>query len=81
MKVDNFVDEKSTTFVRKFISFLRPLGRRNFYSLAFLVMAIFGGYPVVFFFATVAITFFFLHVLEDIIKLSKIKRGRGSVKD
>ena len=73
MKVDNFIDTNKTSFMRKFISFLRPLGRRNFYSMAFLVMAIFGGYPVVFFFATVAITFFFIHVLEDILKLSKIK--------
>ena len=60
MKVDNFIDTSQTSFMRKFISFLRPLGRRNFYSMAFLVMAIFGGYPVVFFFATVAITFFFI---------------------
>ena len=74
MKVDNFIDTSNTTLMRKFISFLRPLGRRNFYSMAFLVMAVFGGYPVVFFFATVAITFFFLHVLEDIVKLSKIKK-------
>lgn len=74
MKVDNFIDTEKTSFMRKFISFLRPLGRRNFYSMAFLVMAIFGGYPVVFFFATVAITFFFIHVLEDILKLSKIKK-------
>ena len=74
MKVDNFIDTSQTSFMRKFISFLRPLGRRNFYSMAFLVMAIFGGYPVVFFFATVAITFFFIHVLEDILKLSKIKK-------
>ncbi len=74
MKVDNFIDTEKTSSMRKFISFLRPLGRRNFYSMAFLVMAILGGYPVVFFFATVAITFFFLHVLEDIVKLSKIKK-------
>ena len=74
MKVDNFIDTEKTSYMRKFISFLRPLGRRNFYSMAFLVMAIFGGYPVVFFFATVAITFFFIHVLEDILKLSKIKK-------
>ena len=80
MKVDNFIDTNKTSFMRKFISFLRPLGRRNFYSVAFLVMAIFGGYPVVFFFATVAITFFFIHVLEDILKLSKIKRGNYLIK-
>lgn len=79
MKVDNYIDKKNTTFMRKLISFLRPLGRRNFYSLAFLVMAIIGGYPLVFFFATVAISFFFLHVLEDIIKISKIKRNKSSV--
>lgn len=74
MDVDNFIDEKKTTFVRKFISFLRPLGRRNVYSMAFLVLAIVGGVKLVFIFATIGITFFFLHVLEDIIKLSKIKK-------
>jgi len=74
MDVDNFIDEKKTTPVRKFISFLRPLGRRNVYSLAFLVLAIVGGTKYVFIFASIGITFFFLHVLEDIIKLSKIKK-------
>ena len=43
MNVDNFIDEKKTSPVRKFISFLRPLGRRNVYSLAFLILAIIGG--------------------------------------
>ncbi len=74
MDVDNFIDEKKTTVVRKFISFLRPLGRRNVYSMAFLVLAIIGGAQYVFIFATIGITFFFLHVLEDIVKLSKIKK-------
>jgi len=74
MDVDNFIDEKKTTVVRKFISFLRPLGRRNVYSIAFLVFAIIGGTKFVFILATIGITFFFLHVLEDIIKLSKIKK-------
>ena len=75
MDVDNLIDEKKTTPVRKFISFLRPLGRRNVYSLAFLVLAIIGGAEYVFIFATIGITFFFLHVLEDIIKLSRIKKN------
>jgi len=74
MDVDNFIDEKKTTVVRKFISFLRPLGRRNVYSMFFLVLAIIGGAQYVFIFATIGITFFFLHVLEDIVKLSKIKK-------
>ncbi len=74
MDVDNLIDEKKTTVVRKFISFLRPLGRRNIYSIAFLVLAIIGGTKFVFILATIGITFFFLHVLEDIIKLSKIKK-------
>ena len=72
--VDDFVEKKETTPVRKFISLLRPLGRRNIYSLAFLVLAIIGGTKYVFIIATIGILFFFLHVLEDVIKIRKIKK-------
>ena len=74
MGVDDFIEKKETTPVRKFISFLRPLGRRNVYSLGLLVLAIIGGTKYVFIFATIGIIFFFLHVLEDIIKLNKIRK-------
>ena len=73
--VDNIVDKKDRTIVRRFIAFLRPLGRRNVYSIAFLLMAIIGGYPLVFIFATVGILFFFLHVFEDFLKINKRKRA------
>ena len=73
-EVDKIVGKENTSVVRRFIAFLRPVGRRNVYSLAFLIMAIVEGYWLVFFFATVAIIFFFLHQLEDIIKISRIKR-------
>jgi len=71
--VDKIVDKNDRTIIRRFIALLRPLGRRNVYSIAFLLMAIIGGYPLVFFFATVGILFFFLHVFEDFIKIKKRK--------
>ena len=73
--VDKIVDKKDMTIIRRFIALLRPLGRRNVYSIAFLLMAIIGGYPLVFIFATIGIIFFFLHVFEDFIKINKRKRA------
>lgn len=73
-EVDKIVSKEDTSVIRKFIYFLRPLGRRNFYSMAFLVMAIISGYWLTFFFATLAIILFFLHQLEDMIRIGRMRR-------
>lgn len=72
-QVDKYVDTDETSIIRKFIALLRPLGRRNVYSLAFLIFAIIGGYPLVVGVLTFALILFFLHQLEDIFKIFKIK--------
>jgi len=72
-EVDKLVEAQKTSLIRKLIKIVRPLGRRNVYSLAFIFIAIFGGYPWVLGLTTVAAILFFIHSFEDIIKLRKIK--------
>ncbi len=76
-EVDKYVDPDETSFIRKVIAKLRPLGRRNVYSLAFLIFAIVGGYPLVLGVLTFALVLFLLHQIEDIIRIyRKKKRSR-----
>ena len=70
-EVDKLVDEKNTSIARKLIKIVRPMSRRNFYSLGFLVVAIMGGYPWVLGFLSAALILFLIHQLEDIIKLRR----------
>ncbi len=72
-KVDSLVEPQKTSFLRKVIKIVRPMGRRNFYSIGLLVIAIVGGYPWVVGITTLAAILFFLHQLEDIIKLRRVK--------
>ena len=72
-KVDNLVEQQDTSFIRKLIKIVRPMGRRNVYSMAFLFIAIVGGYPWVVGITTLAAILFFIHQLEDIIKLRNVK--------
>jgi len=72
-EVDKLVEPQKTSLIRKILKIVRPLGRRNVYSLAFIFIAIFGGYPWVLGLTTVAAILFFIHSFEDIIKLRKIK--------
>jgi len=72
-EVDKLVEPQKTSFIRKIIKIVRPLGRRNVYSLAFIFIAIVGGYPWVLGITTVAAILFFIHQFEDIIKLRRIK--------
>ena len=71
-RVDEIVDPEDTSVIRKIIAFLRPLSRRNVYSVGFLVLAIIGGYPLVVGVLTFALILFFLHQVEDIIKIHKL---------
>jgi len=77
-EVDDILGEGNTTLLKKIILFIRPLGRRNVYSMAILVVAIIGGYPWVLFFATLALLLFLAHQVEDIFKLRKIKNNKLS---
>ena len=79
-EVDKLVEEKKTSGIRKLIKIVRPLGRRNVYSLGFLVLAIIGGYPWVLGITTAALILFLIHQLEDIIKLRKVKPENSTFK-
>lgn len=72
-KVDNLVETQKTSFIRKIIKIVRPMGRRNVYSTAFIFIAIFGGYPWLLGLTTIAAILFFIHQFEDILKLRRIK--------
>ncbi len=79
-EVDKLVEPQKTSFVRKVIKIVRPLGRRNVYSFAFILIAAVGGYPWVLGITTIAAILFFIHSFEDIIKLRKIKPDK-QIKD
>jgi len=72
-KVDNLVEPQKTSFIRRVIKIVRPLGRRNVYSTAFIFIAIFGGYPWLLGITTAAAILFFIHQFEDILKLRRIR--------
>lgn len=78
--VDKLVEKKDTSIVRKLIKIVRPMGRRNVYSLAFVGLAIFGGYPWVLGATTIGAVLFLLHQLEDIVKLWKVDPNRENLK-
>lgn len=78
--VDKLVEVKDTSFMRKLIKIVRPMGRRNVYSLAFLGLAIFGGYPWVLGATTLGAVLFLLHQLEDILKLKRINPDTNTLK-
>jgi len=72
-KVDNLVEPQKTSFIRRIIKIVRPMGRRNVYSTAFIFIAIFGGYPWLLGITTIAAILFFIHQFEDILKIRRIK--------
>jgi len=78
--VDKLVEGKKTSLIRRLIKLVRPMSRRNFYSLAFLVLAIVGGYPWVLGFTTAALILFLIHQIEDIIKLRTVRPENSILK-
>lgn len=78
--VDKLVEGKKASLMRRLIKIVRPMGRRNFYSLAFLVIAIVGGYPWLLGITTAAMVVFLLHQLEDMIKLRRVDPSKSNLK-
>ena len=79
-EVDKLVEKKEPSLMRKLVKIVRPMGRRNVYSLAFLFLAIFGGYPWVLSALTIGAVMFLLHQLEDIVKLWKVDPNKHNLK-
>jgi phosphatidylglycerophosphate synthase len=78
--VDKLVEGQKMSLARRFIKIVRPMGRRNFYSLAFLVIAVVGGYPWLLGITTAAMTMFLIHQLEDMIKLRRVDPKTSNLK-
>ena len=78
--VDKLVEGRKASLMRRLIKIVRPMGRRNFYSLAFLVIAIVGGYFWLLVVTTAAMTLFLLHQLEDMIKLRRVDPNSSILK-
>ncbi len=68
-RIDELVNTKKVSPARKLLAFLRPVMRRNFYSLAFVFFAIFGGYVWVLGVTTLGLAGIFVHQIEDIFRL------------
>jgi len=75
--IDKYVDNEKRSLIRKIILFLRPMSRRNFYAMGFLVVSIIGGYPWLLCILTVAMLLVFIHVIEDIIKIQRYSNKPG----
>ncbi|MGB3365035.1 MAG: hypothetical protein WBB48_09680, partial [Thermodesulfobacteriota bacterium] len=75
-EVDQLVEPQKTSFMRRIIKIVRPMGRRNVYSTAFVFIAILGGYPWLLGITTIAAILFFIHQFEDILKLRRIKPNK-----
>ena len=74
--VDKHISTKDLSFFRKTIALLRPLGRRNVYSMAFLIMALTGSYQLLLGFTTLGLTLFLLHQLEDILRIKSTEKQK-----
>ena len=68
-EVDKHIDPEELSALRKLISRLRPLGRRNYYSAILVLIAIIGGNSLVLFATSFTLTLFLLHQLEDIVRI------------
>lgn len=71
-RIDELVGNARLSPVRRILAFLRPVMRRNFYSLAFVFFAAVGGYMWVLIVTTIGLVGIFLHQIEDIFRI----RGR-----
>jgi phosphatidylglycerophosphate synthase len=78
--VDKLIGEENRSFVHKLIGIIRPMARRNFSSLAFLIVAIIGGYPWVLGILCTVSVLFLIHQTEDIIKLRKLRPPSNPLK-
>lgn len=71
-EVDKHIDPEELSFLRKLIARLRFLGRRNYYSAILVLIAIIGGNSLVLYATSLGLTFFFLHQLEDVVRIFRL---------
>lgn len=68
-RIDELVDGAQVSGARRVLALLRPVMRRNFYSLAFIPIAVLGGYAGVLGVTTLGLAGIFIHQLEDIFRI------------
>ena len=71
-EVDKHIAPEELSVLRKLIAYLRPLGRRNYYSAGLVLIAIIGGNSLVLFATSFALTLFLLHQLEDVVRIFRL---------
>ena len=68
-RIDELVGDGDLSPARRLLAVLRPVMRRNFYSLVFIPVAILGGYPWVLAVTTLGLAGIFIHQIEDIFRV------------
>ena len=74
-EVDRHIDPGELSGLRKLLSRLRYLGRRNYYSAILVVLAVVGGSPLVLFASSFLLTTFLLHQVEDVFRMFRIGKS------
>ena len=77
-EVDRHLDPGELSGLRKLLSRLRYLGRRNYYSAILVVLAVIGGNPLVLFASSFLLTMFLLHQLEDVFRMFRQGKSEKS---
>jgi CDP-L-myo-inositol myo-inositolphosphotransferase len=72
--VDTLVPIEGRTFIHKLIIKLRPMMKREFFSLVFLIAAILGGYTWVLCLTTLGLSLTLIHQIDDLFKLKRLKQ-------
>ena len=71
-EIDRHIDSEELSFLRKLIARFRFLGRRNYYSAILVLIAIIGGNSLVLYATSITLTLFFLHQLEDVVRIFRL---------
>ena len=77
-EVDKHVDPAELSGLRRLLSRLRYLGRRNYYSAILVALAVVGGNPLVLFASSFLLTMFLLHQLEDVFRMFRRRKSEKS---
>ncbi|MGQ0793484.1 MAG: CDP-alcohol phosphatidyltransferase family protein [Deltaproteobacteria bacterium] len=71
--IDNIIPPSKRSLVHRVIIKIRPMIKREFFSLLFIPIAILGGYPWVLAISSTALILALIHQVDDIIKLKRLK--------
>lgn len=77
--VDMLVPVEKRTLIHKLIIKLRPMMKREFFSLVFLLAAIFGGYTWVLCLTTLGLSLTLIHQIDDLFKLKRLKQAGSPI--